>query len=180
MLVVSSVGSICIRFALRPWPSVVAQSRKVRLMWHLFVSMPSKRCKLVYRPGSKLALRCDQCWFSRMVAGKEISLALEPSSWIYMASSERLVCQGTVPAALLEKWKVLVGDPLICQIELYMMVLIRWQFKTLLCNRCSLWWVDNDAARFLYHKGLESQPYHERYGPGILRHGLSGPNLRLD
>ena len=61
-----------------------------------------------------------------------------------------------------------------------LMVLIRWQFKTLLCNRCSLWWVDNDAARFLYHKGLESQPYHERYGPGILRHGLSAPNLQLD
>ena len=75
-----------------------------------------------------------------------------------MATGEGLVCQGAVPATLLAKWKTLVGDHLICQIELYVMVLIRWQFQSLLKHRRSIWWVDNDAARFCSIKGLSPSP----------------------
>ena len=34
------------------------------------------------------------------------------------------------------------------------MVLLRWQFRDWLCNRRSIWWVDNDAARYCVIKGL--------------------------
>eukprot|EP00435_Cladocopium_sp_Y103_P067192 s467_g29.t1 len=71
-----------------------------------------------------------------------------------VATGARCVCCGETPKELLEKWRVLVGDHLICQIELYVMVLIRWQFKHVLHNGRSLWWVDNDAARFCAIKGL--------------------------
>ena len=73
---------------------------------------------------------------------------------IDIASSRRLVCKGTVPPALIQKWKSVVGEHLICQIELYVMVLLRWQFRDWLCNRRSIWWVDNDAARYCVIKGL--------------------------
>ena len=74
------------------------------------------------------------------------------------ATGQGFVCQGCVPGVLLDKWKVLVGDHLICQIELYVMVLIRWQFKSLLHNRRSIWWVDNDAARYCTIKGQSASP----------------------
>ena len=73
---------------------------------------------------------------------------------IDLALDKRLVCKGTVPAELLDKWKVAIGDHLICQIELYVMVLLRWQFGNWFCNRRTIWWVDNDAARYCVIKGL--------------------------
>ena len=85
------------------------------------------------------------------------------------ATGQGFVCQGCVPDVLLDKWKVLVGDHLICQIELYVMVLIRWQFRSLLHNRRSIWWVDNDAARLLYNQGPKCEPIHEGFGARVLR-----------
>lgn len=38
------------------------------------------------------------------------------------------------------------------------MVVARWMFRDLLKERRSLWWVDNDAARFAIIKGLSSSP----------------------
>ena len=70
------------------------------------------------------------------------------------ADGTRHVCSGEVPSVLIDKWKQMVGDFVICQIELYVMVLVRWQFRHLLCNRRSLWWVDNDSARYCAIKGL--------------------------
>ena len=48
----------------------------------------------------------------------------------------------------------MVGEHIICQIELYVMVLVRLLFKDQLQNRRTIWWVDNDAARFCIIKGL--------------------------
>jgi hypothetical protein len=73
---------------------------------------------------------------------------------IDLASGEKLVCQGVVPDPLLQRWKSLVGEHVICQIELYVMVLVRLSFKDWLKNRRTIWWVDNDAARFCIIKGL--------------------------
>ena len=48
------------------------------------------------------------------------------------SKGSRMVCSGVVPQALLEKWKQMVGEYVICQIELYVLVLVRWQF----CELC--------------------------------------------
>ena len=74
------------------------------------------------------------------------------------ATDQAYVCSGVVPDELLTLWKKAVGDHLICQIELYVMVIVRWQFRTLLHNRRSIWWVDNDSARFCVIKGLSPSP----------------------
>ena len=73
---------------------------------------------------------------------------------IDLASGEKLVCQGVVPDPLLRRWKSMVGEHVICQLELYVMVLVRLIFKNGLQNRRTIWWVDNDAARFCIRKGL--------------------------
>ena len=74
------------------------------------------------------------------------------------ATNMRWVLAGEVPRQLLDEWQPLVRDQLICQVELYTLVVIRWMFKDFLKERRSLWWVDNDAARCAIIKGLSSSP----------------------
>eukprot|EP00435_Cladocopium_sp_Y103_P065339 s704_g27.t1 len=93
-----------------------------------------------------LLIFTDGCW--------EGSFAGIGAVVLDVATGDRWIFCGETPPELVEKWKVLVGDHLICQIELYVMVLLRWQLRELLCNRRSIWWVDNDAARFCAIKGL--------------------------
>ena len=73
---------------------------------------------------------------------------------IDLSSGQKMVCRGVVPGILLERWKNMVGEHIICQIELYVMVLVRWLYRRWFCNRRTIWWVDNDAARFCIIKGL--------------------------
>ena len=60
---------------------------------------------------------------------------------------------GQVSNALKCHWLKEVGDHLICQLELYVMVSLRWSLKYLLHNRRTIWWVDNEAARFSLIRG---------------------------
>ena len=55
-------------------------------------------------------------------------------------------------------WEQLVCERLICQIELYAMVALRWMLKDTLVNRRTTWWVDNEAARFSVIKGQSPSP----------------------
>ena len=72
------------------------------------------------------------------------------------ASCERYVLAGEVPEVLLTHWKQQVGEQFICQIELYALVAVRWQFRELLANRRVIWFVDNEAARFSAIKGISA------------------------
>ena len=60
---------------------------------------------------------------------------------------------GQVADALKRHWLQEVGDHLICQLELYVMVSLRWSLRNLPHNRRAIWWVDNEAARFSLIKG---------------------------
>ena len=88
----------------------------------------------------------DGCW-EKGYAGIGVVI-------VDLFSGEKMVCRGVVPGILLERWKNMVGEHVICQIELYVMVLARWLFKDWFHNRRTIWWVDNDAARFCIIKGL--------------------------
>ena len=70
-----------------------------------------------------------------------------------LATGCKRIWAGAVPSKLLDKWTGTVGDQLICQIELYAMVALRWTLAAMLRDRRSLWWVDNDAARYAVIKG---------------------------
>ena len=80
----------------------------------------------------------------------------------------RLIVQDRVQDNLLDLWKDLVGDQLICQIELLAMVLVRWEWKLELSNRRILLFVDNNSARGGVVKREIWQPRNGRLSEGIL------------
>ncbi len=65
-----------------------------------------------------------------------------------------MVFQGLLRDPLRDKWVQEVGDQIICQIELFAMVALRWQLGAFLHERRSIWWVDNEAARHCLIKGV--------------------------
>ena len=71
---------------------------------------------------------------------------------------EGRVFAGAVPEAVLQRWIDDMGSPdepaLICQIELYAVVLLRFMLRKTFCNRRVLIFVGNDAARFCLIRGL--------------------------
>ena len=71
---------------------------------------------------------------------------------------EGRVFAGAVPEAVLQRWIDDMGSPdepaLICQIELYAVVLLRFMLRKTFCNRRVLIFVDNDTARFCLIRGL--------------------------
>jgi hypothetical protein len=74
------------------------------------------------------------------------------------STGSRVVIQDRVQENLLSLWKGLVGDQLICQIELLAMVLVRWQWKHELHNRRVLLFVYNNSARGGAVKGSSNSP----------------------
>ena len=61
---------------------------------------------------------------------------------IHESSGRALVVQDQVHQDLLNPWKDLVGDHLICQSELFAVVLVRWEFQSELANkRVLLLWI---------------------------------------
>ena len=67
-------------------------------------------------------------------------------------TGERKVYAGEVPAELVNVWSI-GSSQIICQIELFALVLIRWLWKEQMCNRRCLFFVDNEAARYAAIKG---------------------------
>ena len=57
-------------------------------------------------------------------------------------SNRVVIYSGQVVDSLRDVWLKQVGEHLICQLELYAMVCIRWSLKSLLHNRRAIWWVD--------------------------------------
>ena len=49
-------------------------------------------------------------------------------------------------------------EQLICQIEPYAMVALRWMLKDTFVNSRTIWWIDNEAARFSVTKGRSPSP----------------------
>ncbi len=63
------------------------------------------------------------------------------------------IYSGQIADTLKHHWLKEGGDHLICQLELYVMVSLRRSLKNFLHNRRTMWWVDNEAARFSLIKG---------------------------
>ena len=65
----------------------------------------------------------------------------------------RLCFAGAVPEFLLTAWKHLVGEQLICQIDMYAVVCVRWKVRYLLYKRRLLLFIDNEPRRISLVKG---------------------------
>ena len=70
-----------------------------------------------------------------------------------LLSGEAEVWEDIVPEPIVAKWCREVGDHIICQIELYAMVCLRKMLATRLTRRRSIFFVDNDSARYAIIKG---------------------------
>ena len=70
-----------------------------------------------------------------------------------LLTGKGLMWEGTVPDPIVRRWVAEVGEHIICQIELYAMVCIRRMLAPVLRCRRSIFFVDNDSARFSIIKG---------------------------
>eukprot|EP00435_Cladocopium_sp_Y103_P018632 s3736_g4.t1 len=65
----------------------------------------------------------------------------------------RLCYSGRVPSFLLQAWSHLVGDQLICQIEMFAVLCIRWEARHLTHGRRVILFIDNEPCRYCLIKG---------------------------
>ena len=65
---------------------------------------------------------------------------------------------GDVPSRLMEGWKKLAGEQIICQIEAFAVLLIRQHFSEAWKEKRAIFFVDNEAARFSLIKGSSPSP----------------------
>ncbi len=75
-------------------------------------------------------------------------VALDP------VSNTRRVCGGKVPCNLVEGWQRLGGQQIITQAEAFAVLLARKAYAKLLYGRRSLFFVDNEGARYAFIKGI--------------------------
>eukprot|EP00438_Fugacium_kawagutii_P031349 Skav215373 [mRNA] locus=scaffold1391:913158:914213:- [translate_table: standard] len=57
------------------------------------------------------------------------------------------VLHGLVPQVLVKHWLSTVGDQIICEVEAYAYMIVRWEFRKFLNQRLGICFIDNEAAR---------------------------------
>eukprot|EP00435_Cladocopium_sp_Y103_P001353 s5288_g1.t1 len=63
------------------------------------------------------------------------------------ATGSREVFHGTVPMPLLEFWLKTVGDQVICEVEMYAYLCVRWACRKTWAMRSGICFIDNEACR---------------------------------
>lgn len=95
--------------------------------------------------------------FSPVIIYTDGAFDSERATWgaivVDTLTSTRLCFAGAVPTFLLDAWKTLVGDQLICQIEMFAVLCIRWKMRHLLKGRRLLLFIDNEPCRYALIKG---------------------------
>ena len=66
---------------------------------------------------------------------------------------ETIVFEIEVPTQLVELWLKDVGEQLICQIEMFAYIAVRYKLHKDLLNKAGIAWIDNDPARYAILKG---------------------------
>ena len=64
-----------------------------------------------------------------------------------------MVHHGTVPPRLVHAWKNSSGEQIICQIEMFAAMVMRFHYRDLLLNRPCIFLIDNEATRIALLKG---------------------------
>ena len=65
---------------------------------------------------------------------------------------------GRVPEHLLQFWISNAGSQVICEVELYAHVLVRWELRHLLQDEMGISFIDNESARFALIKHTSPSP----------------------
>ena len=72
--------------------------------------------------------------------------------------SQPTVFWGVVPQLLVDFWLKHAGDQIICEVELYAHVLLRWKYRYDFCGEYGLCFIDNEASRFALIKSMSPSP----------------------
>ena len=79
--------------------------------------------------------------------------------FVYDAEQNQIFTQAIlVPDIPIDIWKQEVGEQLICQIELFAFLAVRFCYADRMHNRAVIAWIDNEAARFVASKGTAMSP----------------------
>ena len=76
-------------------------------------------------------------------------------------TGKRLVFAGEVPAVLTSYWAATVGEQLICEIELFAYICVRWHLRKELNNRYGIAFIDNESSRMTLIK--RNSPSHAMF-----------------
>ena len=76
-------------------------------------------------------------------------------------SGRRLVFAGEVPTVLISYWTATVGEQLICEIELFAYICVRWHLRKELNNRYGIAFIDNESSRMTLIK--RNSPSHAMF-----------------
>ena len=74
------------------------------------------------------------------------ALVLDPETGVWE------VYHGWVPTTLLEFWLRKVGDQIICEVEMYAYLCVRWACRRSWTSRCGICFIDNEACRLGFIK----------------------------
>ncbi|CAE7369201.1 unnamed protein product [Symbiodinium sp. CCMP2592] len=110
----------------------------------------SPRVLSVWDSRAPIHIFTDGAWEQRRAGiGAVIFDTASGKSWTY---------EGLVPEPLILRWEAEVGTQLICQIELYAVVCLRWALASTFDHRRLIWWIDNESARYGLIKGISDSP----------------------
>ncbi|CAE7203401.1 unnamed protein product [Symbiodinium sp. CCMP2592] len=110
----------------------------------------SPRVLSVWDSRAPIHIFTDGAWERRRAGiGAVIFDTASGKSWTY---------EGLVPEPLILRWEAEVGTQLICQIELYAVVCLRWALASTFDHRRLIWWIDNESARYGLIKGISDSP----------------------
>ena len=98
--------------------------------------------------GSPVLVWTDGSWEPKTGFAGLGSVVLDTRSGI------ALVQEGSVPSRVLRRWREEVGDQIICEIELYAVLMTRAGLQNLLAGRRVIFFIDNEAARSVIIRGL--------------------------
>ena len=111
---------------------------------HMLQSMPARkiRSKVIHRPLLDIHRWCMGsrecfCWCGVYDPFRDETIAFEIA----------------VPTELVELWLRDVGDQIICQIEMFAYIAVRYRLHEDLLNKAGIAWIDNDPARYAILKG---------------------------
>ena len=76
-------------------------------------------------------------------------------------TGQKLVFAGEVPSPLISYWTATVGEQLICEIELFAYICLRWHLRKELSNRYGIVFIDNESSRMTLIK--RNSPSHAMF-----------------
>ncbi|CAE7725562.1 unnamed protein product [Symbiodinium sp. CCMP2592] len=129
----------------RPSPKTVSEMCKHTIK--LLVSTPPRFISCDSTGEPPILVWTDGAWEPAKAFAGIGAVILDASSGVSR------VFQGQVPESLVVRWREEVGEQIICEVELYALLMIRACLQNFLSGKRIIFFIDNDAARSVVLRG---------------------------